>query len=80
MSMNFLKIISSGALIGLSISFCVAAAEPPPVKRPVTAAQSEPKSPPASSAPRQSRASADARECLRLSTNVEIIRCAEKYL
>lgn len=29
---------------------------------------------------RKSRAGEDARECLQLSTNTEIIKCAEKYL
>jgi hypothetical protein len=29
---------------------------------------------------RRSRAGEDARECLQLSTNTEIIKCAEKYL
>jgi hypothetical protein len=34
---------------------------------------------PAATKVKRSRASADARHCLQLATNLEIIRCAEKY-
>jgi hypothetical protein len=44
------------------------------------ALQGEPKSEPPSGVRKRSRANEDARACLELSTDVAIIRCAEKYL
>jgi hypothetical protein len=82
------EFISGGALIWLSICYCAAAGAAGPANRPQpafaaastesgAALQGERGPAPASAAP--SRASTDPRECLKLSTNLEIASCAERF-
>jgi hypothetical protein len=56
-----------------------------PAEKPVATSaspnvESQPKARSASKPGRQGRANADARHCLELRTNREIIKCAERYL
>ncbi len=77
-----MKIIGLTAALALLFSLPMAGLaqgdKPAAAKPQVVAVQ--PAAKPASDAPRRSRANEDARVCLELATNTEIIKCAEQYL
>jgi hypothetical protein len=69
-------------LVLLAGSSAVVAQNPAPsagTTAPV-AAPSPPPAPPAVGAPRAAASNADARNCLEFPNNLEVIKCAEKYL
>jgi hypothetical protein len=56
------------------------AAKPAPEAKAETKPAAKEATKPTATASRKSRAAEDARECLQLGTNSEIIKCAEKFL
>ncbi|HWQ39221.1 MAG TPA: hypothetical protein VNM24_11545 [Burkholderiales bacterium] len=74
-------LLSTAALLAAARSWAQAAVEEPPVTAVAPPAAEAPlKGKPASKRRRLERANADARHCLDLPSNREIIKCAERYL
>jgi hypothetical protein len=67
-------------LIALAVAAPVAAQTPEPARESATLPATEAKAPAKSTAGRKSRRTEDARHCLQLPSNTEIIICAEAYL
>lgn len=73
-------LFSTSALFAAARAFAQAPAEEPPVTSVAPAVEAPVKAKPASKRRRLDRANADARHCLDLPSNREIIQCAERYL
>ena len=77
-----MHLIAKAALLALSLAFLPFASVYGQTPAPTTAAapvDESPASKPAAPPKRRARSQADARACLDLETNFEIIACAEKY-
>jgi hypothetical protein len=74
--------IAKGVLLALALAFLPFASVGGQTPSPMTVAapvDESPASKPAAPSKRRARSQADARACLDLETNFEIIACAEKY-